>query len=84
MYGYSCEYCDGTVQARHVDREAFKHKRGFVILEDLMVGICDQCGNRYYSADILHAVHEIASGKRYPERTEPIPVGHVSEGTEDH
>ena len=83
MYGYPCEYCDGTVQPRSVEREAFKHKKGFVILEDLTIGVCDQCGNRYYSADILHAVHEIASGNRYPERTESIPVGHVSGGTEN-
>ena len=78
MYGYRCEYCEGTVQSRCVDREAFKHKNGFVILENVMVGVCDSCGNRYYTADILHAVHEIATGKRSPERTEEIPVSHLS------
>ena len=60
MYGYQCECCDGTVQPRLVEREAFKHKQGFVILENIVIGVCDQCGNRYYSADILHAVHSIA------------------------
>jgi YgiT-type zinc finger domain-containing protein len=77
MYGYPCEYCEGTVQPRLVAREAFKHKNGFVILENIIVGVCDVCGNRYYSADILHAVHEIATGKRTPERTESIPVAHL-------
>ena len=78
MYGYRCEYCEGTVQPRIVDREAFKHKRGFVILENIAIGICDTCGNRYYTADILHTVHEIATGKRSPERMEEIPVMHLS------
>jgi YgiT-type zinc finger domain-containing protein len=77
MYGYRCEYCDGTVQPRFVEREAFKHKKGFVILENVTIGICDVCGNRYYSADILHTVHEIATGVRQPERTEPVPVVHL-------
>lgn len=77
MYGYHCEYCDGTVKPRRVEREAFKHKRGFIILEDLTIGVCDSCGNRYYSADILHAVEDLATGKRAPERTESIPVAHV-------
>ena len=56
MYGYKCEYCEGTVRPKKVKREAFKHKTGFVILEDLIIGVCDLCGSRYYSADILHAV----------------------------
>ncbi len=77
MYEYRCEYCEGTVQPRTVKREAFKHRDGFVILEDVTIGICDNCGNRYYSADILHAVHEIATGTRAPERTEQIPVTHL-------
>lgn len=77
-YGYSCEYCEGTVRPRLVEREAFKHKKGFIILENVTVGICDGCGNRYYNAKILHAVQEIASGARRPERTESVPVAHVA------
>jgi YgiT-type zinc finger domain-containing protein len=44
MYGYSCEYCEGTVKDRVVEKEVFKHKNGFVTLEDVPIGICDQCG----------------------------------------
>jgi YgiT-type zinc finger domain-containing protein len=78
MYGYRCAYCTGTVQPRTVEREAFKHKNGFVILEHVVIGICDTCGNRYYTADILHAVHDIATGKRTAERTEEVPVANLS------
>jgi YgiT-type zinc finger domain-containing protein len=77
LYGYPCEFCEGTVRPRTVAREAFKHKDGFVILENVTIGVCDLCGNRYYTADILHTVHEIATGKRSPERTEQIPVAHL-------
>ena len=79
MYGYKCEYCEGTVRAKKVKREAFKHKTCFVILEDVIIGVCDLCGTRYYSADILHAVNDIATGTRPFERTEEIPVAHVSQ-----
>ncbi len=78
MYGYACEYCSGTVRPRLVASEVFKHKQGFVLLENVVVGICDECGNRYYNADILHTVHEIATGKRKPERVEAIPVVHLT------
>lgn len=78
-YNYPCEHCDGTVRAKKVDREAFKHKKGFIILEEIVVGVCDSCGARYYSAEILHAVHDIATGAKPFERIEEIPVSHLPE-----
>jgi YgiT-type zinc finger domain-containing protein len=78
MYGYQCQYCEGTVRPKKVEREAFKHKKGFVILEQVKVGVCDECGNRYYDAAILHTVHDIAAGKRQPERTTMIPVAQAA------
>jgi YgiT-type zinc finger domain-containing protein len=77
MYGYKCEYCEGTVKERIVEKEIFKHKIGFVMLENVPVGICDQCGYRYYHSSILKKVEEIAEGKQLPERTEAIPVAHL-------
>ncbi len=79
MYGYKCEYCEGTVRPKKVKREAFKHKTGFVILEEVIIGVCDLCGTRYYSADILHAVNDIATGTRPFDKTEEIPVAHLSQ-----
>lgn len=77
-YDFPCEYCEGRVQPKNVAREAFKHKKGFIILEDVVIGVCGACGIRYFSADILHAVNDIASGKRPFERIEEIPVAHLS------
>ncbi|MDQ1271685.1 MAG: hypothetical protein QG591_315 [Planctomycetota bacterium] len=77
MYGYKCEYCDGVVKERIIKKEVFKHKNGFVMLEDVPVGVCDECGYRYYHSSILKIVEEIANGKRSPERTEVIPVAHL-------
>lgn len=74
MYGYNCEYCDGIVRERIVEKEVFKHKKGFVMLENVPIGICDKCGYRYYNSTILKKVNEIAEGKQIPARTEPIPV----------
>ena len=64
MYGYRCEYCEGTVLSKKVEREILSHKNGLISLEDVVIGVCDTCGGRYYSADILHAVDEIAAGTR--------------------
>jgi len=74
MYGYKCEYCEGIVRERLVPREAFKHRLGFVILENVPIGECDKCGYRYFHASLLHRVEAIATGKTSPERTEQVPV----------
>jgi YgiT-type zinc finger domain-containing protein len=74
MYGYSCEYCVGTVKEQVVQKEIFKHRNGFLMLENVPVGICNKCGYRYYHSTILKRVDEIAEGKYVPARTELIPV----------
>lgn len=78
LYNYRCEFCEGKVRAKKVAREAFKHKKGFIILEEIFIGVCEACGTRYYSADLLHAVNDIANGTRPFERTETIPVANLS------
>lgn len=77
-YGYRCEHCEGTVRPKKIAREAFKHKKGFIILEGITVGICDSCGIRYYSAEILHTVHDVATGAKPYDRLEQIPVSHLA------
>jgi YgiT-type zinc finger domain-containing protein len=74
MYDFACEHCDGTVRARRVDREALRHKGGFVILEDVPIGICEQCGARYFDASVLRRVAEIGHGKTPAARTIEIPI----------
>ena len=74
MYEYRCEYCDGTVKPRMVERESFKHKNGFIILEDVTIGVCDRCGSRYYSAATLRRVHDLATGRIARDRTEQVAV----------
>ena len=74
MYGYQCEHCDGTVRERIVEREAFKHRDGFVILASVPVGVCDKCGYRYYHASLMHRVEKTAAKKESPERMEQVPV----------
>jgi len=73
MYGYKCEYCDGIVREKIVKREAFKHKNGFVILEDVPIGVCDKCGTRYYHSSLLRRVGEVAAGK-VSAKSEQVPV----------
>ena len=56
------------------DREALRHKGGFVILEDVPIGVCEKCGARYFDASILRRVAEIGRGTAPPLRTVEVPI----------
>jgi rubredoxin len=78
MYSYKCEHCEGTFRPKKVKREAVKHKTGFVILEDVIIGVRDLCGTRYYS-EYCMPVNDIATGTRPFDKTEEIPVARLSQ-----
>ena len=52
-------------------------KTRFVILEDVMVGVCDECGSRFYTAETLKRVQEVATGAVAPQRFDEVPVAHA-------
>jgi YgiT-type zinc finger domain-containing protein len=78
MYDFKCEHCGGTVKERRVDREALRHKGNIVILENVPIGVCDQCGARYFDASVLRRVAEIGRGAALPLRTIEVPVGNYT------
>lgn len=78
MHNYACEFCAGIVRPKHLDKEVFKHRDGFVILKNISIGVCDKCANRYYSADVLHRVEAIATGRIATDEEERVPIGSLT------
>ena len=74
LYGFGCEYCEGTVRERRVDREVFNHPRGVVILEEVPIGVCDRCCAHYYSAAVLRRVESVIDGTTPCSHSEQVPV----------
>lgn len=74
MYRFSCEQCGGKVLERQVAREVFRHKSRFVALENVPIGICSQCGARYFDAAVLRRVAEIGRLPHSRTRRLEIPL----------
>jgi len=74
LYGFRCEYCEGTVQEQTLDREPISHHRGIVILENVPIGVCDHCGAHYYAASVLKRAEAVLTSGASPERTIEVPV----------
>ena len=47
----SCSYCSGSVLERHVVVETWFGDK-LVVFEDVPAGVCENCGEEYFSADI--------------------------------
>ena len=75
MYGFSCEHCGGLVKQRIVDREMLRHKGSFVILKGVPVGVCEECGSRYFDASVVRRAAEIGRGMVPAEETIEVPAG---------
>ncbi len=74
LYGFGCEYCDGVVRERILDREPISHHRGIVILERVPIGVCDKCSAHFYAAPVLKRAEEILKWPSAATRTMQVPV----------
>jgi YgiT-type zinc finger domain-containing protein len=68
-----CEYCEGTIRERRV-RDDYWSGDQLVIIEDVPVGVCDRCGERYYPAAVLEKMDQIARRRSRIKRTIRVPV----------
>lgn len=67
-----CIYCGGQVRERTATREV-RWKGELYLVEQVPMGVCDQCGERFLKSDVAKASDRLlASGK--PTRTASVPV----------
>ena len=68
-----CEFCEGIVRDRQV-RDDYWSGDNLIIIENVPVGVCDRCGERYYSAAVLEKMDRIAGRRLKIKRTIKVPV----------
>lgn len=73
MKANECEYCSGDIQPKKVTvNHSYKGK--LVIIKDVPVGVCQECGQRYYAATTLEKLDTMAQNSdAAPERIS-VPV----------
>jgi YgiT-type zinc finger domain-containing protein len=76
--GETCESCGGDIVEKHVTLHR-KVKGNYVLLEDVPAGICQQCGMRYYAANVLKTVEESVRGRLQAEREILVAVYSLSQ-----
>lgn len=67
------EYCRGAIVEKRVTLHR-KVKDGYVQIENVPAGVCQQCGMRYYAANVLKTIQESIRGRRKADREVCMPV----------
>jgi YgiT-type zinc finger domain-containing protein len=68
-----CEYCGGSVRESRVTVDCRRGKR-LLIIEGVPAGVCRQCGERYYDADVVRKLERIAARRGKAKRKLQVPV----------
>jgi len=74
----NCSFCGGTVEERVVSVD-YRTKAGLVIIENVPAGVCRQCGEHYYTAEVAKAMERLAAEDAPVPTTVTVPVRRFSE-----
>ena len=70
-YG-DCYYCGGEVQEREIDID-FRWKGRLFIIEKVPVGVCQQCGEKFFTAGVSDELDRLV-GSAQIDRTIEVTV----------
>lgn len=71
-YG-DCVYCGGEVTER-LERIDYRFHGQLFILENVPTGVCNQCGEKYFKANIAKRMEDAVSRVDEPVSTIAVPV----------
>ena len=72
-----CRYCGGEVEER-LDRLDYRYHGQLYIVENVPVGVCRQCGEKFLTAKVAKQVEAAVSSMKAPITTLAVPVVRVS------
>ena len=71
QYG-DCYYCGGEVLEREVDLD-FRWEGRLLIIERVPVGVCQQCGDKFFTAAVSEELDRLVKSAKI-DRTVEVPV----------
>jgi len=72
MYN-KCYFCKGQVTKQRVSAD-FRWGNELVVIEDVPAGVCEQCGEKYFGAEVYKEMERIAKIKVRPVRQITVDV----------
>ena len=73
MKEFECEYCNGDIREKNVTVNHWYEDK-LVIIKNVPVGVCHQCGERYYEAAILDQLDILAQNSDAAQENISVPI----------
>jgi len=67
-----CEYCGGDVKEKKVTVD-IRRKEELFVFDNVPVGVCSRCGERFYPGPTLERLNEIAAHRELVSSTIKVP-----------
>lgn len=64
-----CEYCGGLLEDRETEMMR-RYKGSYVIFRHVPAGVCQRCGTRYFSANVLKIISQKLRHSKVPKKIE--------------
>lgn len=68
-----CEYCNSAITETVVDLHR-KVNSAYVLIENVPIGVCNECGYRYYVGSILKEIENTVNDSTQAVREITVPV----------
>jgi len=68
-----CQFCGGNLENKKTNAD-LRINDELIIFEDVPAKVCDQCGEKYFSADIYARLERMVKKKRKIEKKIPVPI----------
>ena len=70
-----CYFCKGKVSEKKVAVD-FRWGQNLVVIEDVPAGVCRQCGEKYFNANVYKGMEKLAKTREEPIRQITVDVVH--------
>jgi YgiT-type zinc finger domain-containing protein len=72
-----CTFCGGEVEEQRIEYD-YRRQGRLLIISNVPAGVCRQCGEKYFTPDVLKKMdetyHDIFDRHREPERVLGVPA----------
>lgn len=73
----TCYFCGKGILEDRIVTVDFRWGKKLIVIEEVPAKVCNECGEKYYSADVSRKMERIAiEGKR--ERTIEVPLARLT------
>ncbi len=80
MHKYGdCSFCGGEVKGEKVELD-YRYKGKLYVFQNVPAGVCQQCGEKYLTAEVAKKVENRIQTKQKWDKTIAVPIDVFTEG----